>query len=124
MSELDELAKATQRFQRATPTHPQYQPSPAYVPDYPEIDSGATWVGALGILCGFLGALCLLAAVVCGIVGVQRVQAGDLGGDRFVTAAFAFAVNGLVLIVAMVVLRMLAALALAIRDMARNSFYR
>jgi hypothetical protein len=117
MSEPDQLSSANQAaVQRAV------------VPEYPDILEGvgslrflARIVTVVGGVIAALGVLCIVLFVV-GVVSDWKgmpVAAGALA-----TAGVAMLLNGVVLLMGASAVNMLAAVSLAVRDMARNSFPR
>jgi hypothetical protein len=99
-------------------------------PDYVELVSASRQLYVLATITGVIGGLCLLGALalLLGMVVVATMSAGknpDLPAPlTFLVYAGLAAGAGLVFVITSAVLRVLSALALAHRDLARNSFER
>jgi hypothetical protein len=88
------------------------------IPGYAAIESGAAWLNLFAIIVGAIGWVCIILAAVIVIVGAIRQS---LGAETL-TIALVAGVYGLGCIITAAFLRMNASLALAVRDIARNSF--
>jgi hypothetical protein len=100
-------------------------PMPHAAPEYRDIVTGATWLNLCGSAATILGAIAIIIGAVSLFAGIIMVYGrgsrGDVGialvGGGIVALSW-----GLVALVVGVLLKMLAALSVAVRDIARNSF--
>ena len=107
-------------------------------PDYGQIKAGARLLNGFAMVAWVVGSMAVAAAVLFVVLGVMAVTSGAARRDQRPgshprkwiasaadwSAALAAFVAGLLAMVVAATLQMAASLALAVRDMARNSFHR
>jgi hypothetical protein len=132
---ISSIARPTARlldYRTAEPAGQQNSPSPSQlevlkpllvIPAYQEILAGARWLRYFARAAGATACLAIVASVVCSIVGTAQTpdKHADPRASWFIAAASLLAIAGASLFSA-VVLRTCSGLALALRDLARNSF--
>ncbi len=113
-----EQAAAALDYMTPDPKRVRAVPSDAAAPNYDELEAGAFTLRVCGILVYWLGILVIIVSAGLSFVAIGQV--GGIGLFYFFGGLF----WGAMMIIGGILLKMLAALALAHRDLVRNSFTR
>lgn len=115
--ERKERAERPERAERYPTASEQRTSVPTMVPAYTEIINGAQWLNGLAVFAGAAGWVCLLAFML--LVGKALIRKEEGAVLLWIPSA---AGGALFCLVAAAFLRTSAAIALAVRDIARNTF--